>query len=118
MSGVSIIPAETRRKIIEALSLEMSYRRLAESLGVTPASIYKYLRGSAVPRDTVVEKALRLSADLGIEEVGEMIINDIAGELEKLIEFLVSEGLLPPGTLSRLSDIIIRAKLALASLPR
>ncbi len=116
MKGLAFIPPETRRKLIEILAMELSYRQLAYSLGVTPPAIYKYLSGKATPRDTVVEKALVLAADLGIDDIGDEIINDIATELEELIKILVNLNLIAPGSLSRLSDIIMRAKLVLASM--
>ena len=116
MKGLALIPPKTRRKIIEVLAMELSYRQLAYSLGVTPPAIHKYLTRKAMPRDAVIEKALVLAGDLGVENLGEEIINDIAIELEELLKLMVSLNLIGPGSLSRLSDVIMRAKLVIASM--
>lgn len=114
-TGVAIISPWVRRRIIEVLAGELSYRQLAESLGVTAAAVHKYLTGKSTPRDAVVLKAIELAGELGLSEVGDIILEDLAGELEALLKLLTDRDLASASSVSRLSGIVGRAKLALAA---
>ena len=114
-SGVSILSADTRRRIIEQLALNLSYRQLANSLGVSPAAIYKYLSGKSTPRDEVICRALALAGDLGLTEIGELILEDLARELEGLLDKLIEYELASSEHIARLADVVGRAKLVLAA---
>ncbi|MCE4618465.1 MAG: hypothetical protein F7C37_03390 [Desulfurococcales archaeon] len=114
-AGVGIIKPETRRKIIEILTSELSYRQVARSLGVTAAAIHKYITGKSTPRDEVVKRAIDLAAELGLTEVGDLILEDIATELEALLKTLAEKDLASAAHVSKLSSIVGRAKLVLAA---
>ena len=113
--GVSLISPKTRRRIIEQLSLSLSYRQLASSLGVTPSAIHKYLTGRSTPRDEIVCRAIDLAGDLGLTEIGEIITEDMTKELEALLEKLVKSDLAAPSNVMRLSDVVGRVKLAMVA---
>ncbi|MCE4601412.1 MAG: helix-turn-helix domain-containing protein [Desulfurococcales archaeon] len=113
--GVSLIGPKTRRRIIEQLSLSLSYRQLASSLGVTPSAIHKYLTGRSTPRDEIMCRAIDLAGDLGLAEIGEIIMEDLAKELEALLEKLVKSDLVAPSHVIGLSDVVGRVKLAMVA---
>lgn len=117
-TGIAIIKPETRRRIIQLLSSELSYRQAASSLGVSPTAIHKYVTGKSTPRDGVVRRAIELAAELGLTEIGDVILEDVARELEALLIMLAERELASPTQISRLSNIVGRVKLVLAaSLP-
>ncbi len=106
---------ETRRKIIEALVERYSYRELAPLIGVTPAAIYKYVAGRAIPRDDVVERALELlDASLAQEAVA-LIQRDLLAAVEGYLRWAARRGVLDRGFLDTLERLVARSRIILAA---
>ncbi len=112
---VRAIGPEARKRILEELAAEMSYRELASLLGITPAAVYKYLSGKAVPRDEVVLRAIEYAAEAGIRSVIDIVTGEIAASLEGFLEWVLDTGLASYAEINKLSEMLARAKLALVA---
>ncbi len=113
LSLARILSPEARRVIIKMLISEMSYRELASQLGVTPAAIYKYVTGKAVPRDEIVARAISLVEDKA--EVSAIIGRELARIVGDYIEWTLSHGVLDRVILENIETMLARASLVTAA---
>lgn len=76
---------EAREKIIMVLLENRSKKELAESLGVSPSAITKFINGITHPSDETIEKALEIATDEEREKIENIILEDILESLEEFI---------------------------------
>jgi len=104
------LSADTRRRIVELIVSESSYREAASILEVTPAAVYKYVSGRAVPRDDVTVRAVEelVARDpLAVE----IVESDLLGVVHDYIVWALERGVLTAEFLDRLERLIARARL-------
>lgn len=105
--AVHWISKEARYRIIEIMLATRSARQLALELGVTPATINKYLSRRMHPSDRTIARALQILYDYEKERIYQVIIDDIINALSKIVDHVSSESeYLKRYTLERLNDLI------------
>ncbi|MEZ0393516.1 MAG: helix-turn-helix transcriptional regulator [Desulfurococcaceae archaeon] len=79
---------EARRRIIELMLSSRSVSELSALLGVSRTAIRKYVSGETHPSDEVMARALGALAPYEAEAALRIMMEDLAGALERLHEVL------------------------------
>ncbi len=87
------ISKDARYRIIELMLSTRSTRQLAEELGVSPAAVNKYIRRATHPSDDTIRRALEILGEYEKERVLQVIIDDILGALEAVINDIVDDNI-------------------------
>ncbi|MGC9072454.1 MAG: helix-turn-helix domain-containing protein [Acidilobus sp.] len=109
---VHLLSKDARKRIIELLSSSRGVRRLADELGVTPAAVSKYLRGTTHPSDRVIAKAIELATPEEAAEISKIIAEVLLEGVNDYVRWSVERGVVYPKVSMRLSELAARAGLA------
>jgi len=93
---------EARKEIIEILLEKRSNKELADELGVSPASITKFLNEEIHPSDKTIERALEIADEKELEKIYKVIIDDILTSLKEFLNEVDSDN----ETIRRLREIL------------
>lgn len=88
MDLVHHLSKDARIEILKILLESRNRSGLASELGLTPASITKYLERGTHPRDSVINRCLSIADDKERRKIASVIFHDIA---KALLELLKSE---------------------------
>jgi len=101
---------QARRRLIELMVAESSYRETASLLDVTPAAVYKYVTGKAVPRDDVAVRAVEALAARDPAAI-ELVEAEVLGVVQSYIVWALERGVLTARFLDSLERLVARARL-------
>jgi len=101
---------QARRRLVEIMVSGSSYREAAAVLDVTPAAVYKYVSGRAVPRDDVVARAVEALAPRDPSAV-ELVESELLGIVQSYIMWALERGILTARFLDSLERLVARARL-------
>ncbi|MGC9210004.1 MAG: helix-turn-helix domain-containing protein [Acidilobus sp.] len=109
---VHLLSKEARKRIIELLAASRGVRRLAEELGVTPAAVSKYLRGTTHPSDKVMARAIQLATPEEAAEISKIVAEVLLEGVNDYVRWSVEKGVVDPRVSIKLSELAARAGLA------
>ena len=85
MRFIHLLSKEARLKLLDLLLISRGKKELAEELGLSPASITKYLTGLMHPSDNTVKKMINIMSSRERARAYEIILEDLALGLEELL---------------------------------
>ncbi|QGA55071.1 helix-turn-helix domain-containing protein [Sulfolobus sp. E5-1-F] len=100
---------DARLHIIHILLQNRSKKELAEELGITPAAITKYLKGTTHPSDEIIEKCIEIANEEEYYEIVKIIINDISEALLELLGNVNIENILENENVQKLKKLLDKA---------
>lgn len=115
---IHLLGKEARLEIIRVLLRNRSIKELAESLGVTPPAVVKYLAGRTHPSDTTMQRALRIADEDELNLIYSIIIRELASGLEEAVQEAMENNALKKSDIRFLRTILknieeyVRSKLA------
>ena len=114
MDFVHLISKEARHKIIQVMiESSTSMRELASRLGVSATAIHKYSTGKTHPSDEILIRILNIASYSEKKRIARIIEEDLAKGLRGFIEWGIENGLLTPGDIRKLEDVILKSSLAI-----
>jgi len=85
MRFIHLLSKEARLKLLDLLLISRGKKELAEELGLSPASITKYLTGLMHPSDNTVKKMINIMSSRERARAYEIILEDLVIGLEELL---------------------------------
>jgi len=85
MRFIHLLSKEARLKLLNLLLISRGKKELAEELGLSPASITKYLTGLMHPSDNTVKKMMNIMSSKERARAYEIILEDLVLGLEELL---------------------------------
>jgi len=105
---IHLLGKDARLEIIRILLRNRSIKDLAQSLGVTPPAVVKYLAGRTHPSDTTMQRALRIADDDESNLIYSIIIRELASGLEEAVREAIEKNALKNSDVRFLRTVLRR----------
>ncbi len=88
MKFIHLLSKEARIKLLHILLVKRGKKELAEELGISPASITKYLSGRMHPSDNTLKKMIKIMDSQERSRAYKVMLEDLSTGLEELLNVI------------------------------